>query len=91
MSADRPLTPSERSQRARIAALTSWGNTDDRAKRTGPGTRASLARFDRMVPDDVTDPAERARRADAYRKAHFAKLALASAQARRRGRKDSKP
>jgi hypothetical protein len=52
-------------------------------------TRAARAafsdRFEREVdPDGVLDPAERARRADMARKAYFTRLALKSAQARRR-------
>ncbi|NJD65648.1 MAG: hypothetical protein FIB00_10455 [Chloroflexi bacterium] len=44
-----------------------------------------LARFEREAdPDGVLDPAERARRADALKRAHMARLALASVQARRR-------
>lgn len=44
-----------------------------------------MERFEREVdPDGVLTPAERARRADHARKAHFARLSLASARSRRR-------
>lgn len=46
-----------------------------------------LDKFEREVdPDGVLAPAERARRAAHARKAYFARLALKSAQARRRRR-----
>jgi hypothetical protein len=46
-----------------------------------------MARFERQVdPDHVLPPQERAWRAEHARKAHFARLALASARARRRAR-----
>ncbi|MGH3574069.1 MAG: hypothetical protein ACRDUW_19985 [Pseudonocardiaceae bacterium] len=43
-----------------------------------------LARFERQVdPDNTLAPAERARRAEAARRAHMQRLALASSKARR--------
>lgn len=78
------LTPSERTQRARLAAHTSWANTADPRARTKPAVEAFLARFERQVdPDGRLDPTERARRAEHARKAYFARLALKSARARR--------
>lgn len=68
-----------------IGAHESWARTADRTARTAPARRAFLARFEREVdPDGVLDPAERTRRAEHLRAAYFARLALASAQARRR-------
>ena len=81
-----PLTPAERKLRAQLAAHTSWANTEDRTKRTEAGRQALHAKFEHEVdPDGVLDPVERARRAESARKAHFARLALKSAQARRKG------
>lgn len=78
MTADRSLI-------ARLAAHESWANTADPAARTAPARRAMLDRFERQVdPDGVLSPAERARRAGHARKAYFARLALRSAQARRK-------
>lgn len=72
-------------QRARLAAHASWANTPDPAARTAPARSALDARFEREVdPDGVLSSAERARRAEHARKAHFARLALLSSQARRR-------
>jgi len=75
----------DRVLRARLGAHVSWANTPDPAARTAPARRAALARFDHEVdPDGVLPVAERARRAESARKAHFARLALRSAQVRRR-------
>lgn len=80
-----PLTPAERSLRARLAVHTSWAQTTDRAARTAPARRAALQRFERQVdPDGTVNPAERRRRAEQAMRAHMAGLALRSAQARRR-------
>jgi hypothetical protein len=63
----------------------SWARTTDPSARTEPARRALLDRFEREVdPDGVLSPAERARRAGHARKAYFTRLALRSAQARRR-------
>jgi len=79
------MTPAERSLRAQIAVHESWANTQDRAARTANGRKAMLDKFERMVdPDDTLPPAERARRAKHARVAHFKRMALKSAQARRR-------
>lgn len=75
---------SELSLAGRIGAYTSWANTPDRSARTAPGRAAFDRRFeDEVDPDRLLDPATRAQRADAARKAYFARLALKSAQARR--------
>jgi hypothetical protein len=82
-----PLTPAERVLRARIAVHMSWANTKDRSARTAPGRRAFLARFeDQVDPDGTLNPAERVRRAEQAMRAHMARLALKSAQVRRRRR-----
>jgi len=76
---------SERQLTARIAAHESWAHTEDRSARTAPARRAMLDRFEREVdPHAELIPAERATRAEHARKAYFARLALKSAQARRR-------
>ena len=68
-----------------IGAHESWARTPDRAARTAPGRRAFLERFEREVdPDGTLPPAERAKRAESARKAYFARLALKSAQSRRK-------
>lgn len=78
-------TPTERTLRARVAAHESWARTGDRAARTAKARAAMESKFDRLVdPDGLLSPEERAYRADQARKAHYTRLALKSAQARRR-------
>jgi hypothetical protein len=79
------LTPAERRLRAQAAVHTSWARTGDRTARTASARRAFDKRFEREVdPEGKLALAERARRAESAKKAHFARLALKSAQARRR-------
>jgi hypothetical protein len=79
------LNKSERVLRAQIAAHESWAHCPDRTARTAPARRAMLDKFEREVdPTGTLLPAERAKRAENARKAHFKRLALRSAQARRR-------
>ena len=78
------LTPSERVLRARIGGHSKWAKTGDRTAATATARQAFLNRFEKQVdPEGVLDPAERARRAESARKAHFTRLALRSSQARR--------
>lgn len=71
------LTPSQRTQRARIAAHARWSQQDG-AQGTQPAREAFLARFERQVdPDNQLDPAERARRAESAKREHFQRMAYA--------------
>jgi hypothetical protein len=73
----------ERSLRARLAAYALHAQHDPR-ETTANGRAAFLARFDREVdPAGLLEPDERRRRAEQARRAYFARLALASAKARR--------
>ncbi len=74
-------TPAERSLRARLAAHESWGRTPSaqRTARTAPGRDALMQRF---LTEADGDPA----RAESLRKAYYSRLALRSAQSRRRAR-----
>lgn len=70
--------------RGRVGGLARSASSDMREfSRSGA---AGLARrfLLEVDPDLVLDPTERSRRAEALRRLHFAKLALASAKARRR-------
>lgn len=79
--------PSERELIARLAAHTSWANTEDRTARTAKARKAALDRFEAEVdPSGELTPQERAKRAEHARKAYFTRLALKSAQARRRAK-----
>lgn len=74
-----PAPASERRLSASLAAHASWANTPDRTARTSPARRALNQKFlDAAGGDPV--------RAEHLRKAHFARLALKSAQSRRRAR-----
>jgi hypothetical protein len=83
------LTPAERSLRARAAAHTLHSLVDS-AAHMKPAQQASpgqLPYWERHVdPDEELPELERKRRAEQARRAHMAKLALASAKARRRKR-----
>ncbi len=70
---------------ARIAAAERWAHCDDTTAATAPARRAFDLQFERLVdPDGLLEPAERARRAGYARSAHFQRLALKSAQSRRK-------
>lgn len=74
------LTATQRSQRARIAALARHSRTDGRDA-TQPAREAFLARFERQVdPDNVLAPAERTRRAELAKREHFQRMAYARHQ-----------
>lgn len=78
-----PLTPGERSLRARIGGYAMHARNNAR-ETTANGRAAFLARFERLAdPEERLPPAERQRRAQQLRSAYFARLALASAKARR--------
>ena len=81
-----PTAPqSERSLRARIAAQTLHSKYDSR-ELTANARRTFLAKFeDEVDPNRELPEAERLRRAESARKAYFTRLALKSAQARRKG------
>lgn len=69
----------ERRLAASIAAHESWAHTPDRTARTAPARAALDQKFlDAAQGDPI--------RAQHLRKAHFARLALKSAQARRKAR-----
>lgn len=71
------LSPKRRTQLARIAANAKWATTD-RSQGTAAAREAFLARFERQVdPDGLLDPAERSRRAESAKRAHFQRMAYA--------------
>lgn len=78
------LSPSERRQRASLAALSRWSREDPVAG-TAKARQAFAERFlDEVDPDRVLPEAERLRRAECARKAYYKRLAYKSALARRR-------
>ena len=59
--------------------------TGDRSARTAPARAAMRARFEREAdPGGLLSPAERAERGESLRKAHYLRLSLKAAQARRK-------
>jgi hypothetical protein len=78
-----PLSPTERVLRARSAAHAKHARHDAKAA-MDKARAAFLASFEQQAdPEGRLPPAERQRRAEQLRRAHFARLALASAKARR--------
>src|SRR5690606_25412312 len=78
------LSPEERSLRARLAALEmhARGSTN-----TAPAREALRRKFeDQVDPNRELPEAERKKRADAARRAHYTRLALRSVVARRQAR-----
>lgn len=72
------------SLRHEIAAHESWARTTDRSARTRAARQGLEAKFEREVdPDGVMSPADRAKAIESARKAHYRRLALKSAEARR--------
>lgn len=73
------MSTTERRLAAQIAAHESWAATEDRAKRTAPARAALDQKFLDAADGDPV-------RAAHLRKAHFQRLALKSAQARRKAK-----
>jgi hypothetical protein len=80
-----PLTPKQRTQRAKIAAHTRWSK-EDPVPTAMRGQAGLTARFEREIRAEFPDLAdsEIARRVESARKAHFARLAFQSAKVRSR-------
>jgi truncated hemoglobin YjbI len=86
-----PLTPTERSLRAKIGAHALHAQRDG-AELTKPAREAFLRSFEAAVdPAGVLAPDARRRRAEHARRAHMARLSLASSRARARRRTESVP
>lgn len=79
------MTPQERSMRARLGAHTSWARTTDPSSRTAKARAAATSRFvqeaRKLHPNASEEAIERS--AEHLRKAHFARLGMASGRARR--------
>lgn len=72
-------SPAERALSAAVASHSSWARTENRSARTAPARAALDAKF---LEEAGGDPV----RAEHLRKAHFARLALKSAQSRRKAK-----
>jgi hypothetical protein len=81
------MTPSEMALRGRIGAYVVHAKYDPR-ETTAKARKAFMARFDDEVdPERKLPEAERMRRAEAARKAFYARLAFKSAQTRAKKKK----
>jgi len=78
----------ESSLSASAAALESWAATPNRTARTQPARDAlRMRKFEVQVdPEGILPPQERAKRAEWAKRAYFKRLALKSAQSRRKSR-----
>ncbi|MCP2255091.1 hypothetical protein LY13_003865 [Prauserella aidingensis] len=86
MAKSTSLTPEQRSQRARIAALARWAKESPGAN-AARGQAGLLERFRREVLDadpEIVEP-ELSRRAEAARRLHMQRLAFKSSRARTTG------
>jgi hypothetical protein len=70
-------TPAERRLIGKLGGHASWAVTEDRTARTAPARAALAAKFLAQADGDPV-------RAESLRKAHYLRLALRSAQARRK-------
>jgi hypothetical protein len=79
------MDPQERTLRASLAAHTSWANTLDPASRTAKARAAANGRFEQQAREKHPNASEEqiARVAEHLKSAHFRRLALAAARARR--------
>jgi len=79
------MTPEERTLRARLAAHSQWANELDPTARTAKARKAADDRFVRQARELHPEATEEqiARAAEHLRKAHFTRMGLASARARR--------
>lgn len=82
MAASTNLTPEQRVQRARLAALARWSKQDS-TEGTKPARDAFLARFEAEVdPAGELPEQERRRRAETRLRQHMVRLAYRSSRAR---------
>lgn len=80
------LTPAQRTLRARIAAYSLHAQRDPRETTKAARDKFQERFLNEVDPDRSLEPKERERRAEAARKAYFAKLALRSSVVRRERR-----
>lgn len=81
------MNPADRTLRARLAAHTSWAKTTDPASRTAKARAAAEQRWTKAARELHPDGSDEliARTAEHLRKAHYARMGMASAAKRRKG------
>lgn len=86
------MTTAERSLSGRIGQHLRWAKTpsaDARREATQPARNGLIRRWEKQAdPHGVMSPAELATAVESLKKAHYARMALASARARRGHRKE---
>ncbi|MCL8026350.1 hypothetical protein [Nocardioides bruguierae] len=76
--------PGQRRQIAKLAAHERWARETDRSAATQAARDGMARKFENQVdPDRVLSPAERAKRAESAKRAHYQRIAMKSAAARR--------
>jgi len=84
------MAPRDPRLSGRIGGLTYWSHTVDRTAATAPGRAAFMGKWEREVRADPAfadaTEAQVMAAADARKRAHFSRLALASARARSKRR-----
>jgi hypothetical protein len=82
------VTPEMRSVAARIGAYSRWATCEDRTAALAPALKAFNDKWSRLAdPNNELSEFERTRRGEALKKAHFQRMALASAKSRARKRR----
>lgn len=77
------LSPSQRTQRARLAAHTKWARTKDRTAATQPARDGQWQRYlDQVDPDRILSVEEREKRAENARQAHMTRMSFEASKAR---------
>jgi len=83
------LSPAQRSLLASAAALTRWSRINSpgaRRQATAAAQRGRVTAWEKQAdPDGVLSDAERAAAVDRLKRAHYKRMAAASAASRRRG------
>jgi len=86
------MDPADRTLRARLGAYSQWAREPDPTSRTAKARAAAAGRFVKQARELHPDGSDEqiARVAEQLRKAHFARMGLASAAKRRKGAGQSK-
>ena len=82
-----PVSPETARLRGRIGGLSRAAKAVNPSEMTAAGRAAQMQKFLDQVPAEITDPADRMRRAQMLRAAHMSRLALKASAARTAARK----
>jgi hypothetical protein len=89
---EEPMDPADRTLRARLAAHSQWAKEKDPTARTAKARAAADGRFEKAARELHPDGDDEliARTAEHLKKAHYARMGMASAAKRRKGAAPSK-